>query len=56
MNESTMNRRQVLKNLSLLGAGAALSSCVGPAPMGGRKVTFANDAIRQYTEEIALDE
>ena len=28
----------------------------GPAPIGGSKVTFATDAIRQYAEEIALDE
>ena len=28
----------------------------GPAPIGGRKVTFATPAIQAYAEEIALDE
>ena len=28
----------------------------GPAPIGGRQVTFTSDAVRQYAEEIAIDE
>ncbi len=35
---------------------SAADSGGGPAPIGGRKVTFASDAVRQYAEEIAIDE
>ncbi len=35
---------------------SAADSGGGPAPIGGRKVTFATPAIQAYAEEIALDE
>ena len=35
---------------------SAADSGGGPAPTGGRKVTFATPAIQAYAEEIALDE
>jgi hypothetical protein len=35
---------------------SAADSGGGPAPIGGRKVTFTSDAVRQYAEEIAIDE
>lgn len=97
----TLNRRQALGSLGMMGVGATLAACVptvvaqmpdidvdvlnfalnleyleaefylqaafgrslnaadtggGPAPIGGRKVTFATPAIQAYAEEIALDE
>jgi hypothetical protein len=35
---------------------SAADSGGGPAPIGGRKVKFTSDAVRQYAEEIAIDE
>lgn len=35
---------------------SAADSGGGPASVGGRKVTFTDDRVRQYAEEIAMDE